>query len=31
MEIMEDLGFQEAYNVLDGILGWKAAGLPTIK
>jgi rhodanese-related sulfurtransferase len=31
MEIMEDLGFQEAYNVLDGILGWKEAGLPTVK
>lgn len=26
--IMEELGFREAYNVLGGIVQWKAEGLP---
>jgi|GEM_PF-195233 len=26
--IMEELGFEEAYNVLGGIVQWKAEGLP---
>jgi len=31
LDIMEELNFREAYNMSDGIIEWKAAGLPTIK
>lgn len=30
-DIMRELGFQEVHNMLGGIIGWKAEGLPTIK
>ena len=29
--MMEELGFQEAYNISDGIIGWEAVGLPLTK
>jgi len=29
LDIMAELNFREAYNMLDGINGWKAEGLPT--
>ncbi|MFC1992355.1 rhodanese-like domain-containing protein [Chloroflexota bacterium] len=31
LDIMEELNFREAYNVLGGIVNWKAEGLPTTK
>jgi len=31
LDIMAELNFREAYNMLDGINGWKAEGLPTVK
>lgn len=31
LDIMAELNFREAYNMLDGINGWKAAGFPTVK
>ena len=31
LDIMAELNFREAYNMLDGINGWKAEGLPTTK
>jgi rhodanese-related sulfurtransferase len=31
LDIMAELNFSEVYNMLDGINGWKAAGLPTAK
>ncbi len=30
-DIMKDLGFEEVYNVLGGILDWKSQGLPTVR
>ncbi|MDO8687962.1 MAG: rhodanese-like domain-containing protein [Dehalococcoidales bacterium] len=30
-KIMETLKFKKIYNMLDGIIGWRAEGLPTIK
>ncbi len=29
LDIMAELNFREAYNMLDGINGWKVEGLPT--
>lgn len=31
LTIMYDLGFEEVYNVLDGIVGWQSEGLPVVK
>ena len=31
LDLMQELGFKEAYNILGGIIDWKADGLPTIK
>ena len=31
LDIMAELNFREAYNVLGGINQWKAEGLPTVK
>ena len=31
LDLMQELGFQEAYNILGGIIDWKADGLPTVK
>jgi len=31
LNIMVGLGFQEAYNMLGGIIEWNAEGLPTVK
>jgi len=31
LDIMAELNFREAYNMLGGIIDWKAEGLPTIK
>ena len=31
LDIMEELGFGEVYNMLGGILQWESAGLPTMK
>ncbi len=31
LEIMQDLGFIEAYNMLGGIVGWEKKGLPIVK
>lgn len=31
LKIMKELGFQEVYNVLGGIIGWRAEGLPLVK
>ena len=31
LDIMAELNFREAYNVLGGILAWKAEGLPTVE
>lgn len=31
LDMMEELNFREAYNMLGGIISWKAEGLPTIK
>ena len=31
LDIMAELNFREVYNMLDGINGWKAEGLPTIQ
>jgi rhodanese-related sulfurtransferase len=31
LEMMRELGFQEVYHMLGGIVGWQAAGLPTVK
>jgi len=31
LDIMKELNFREAYNMLGGILQWKAEGLPTTK
>ena len=31
LDIMEELNFREAYNMSDGIDGWKKEGLPTTK
>lgn len=31
LDLMKDLGFKEVYNILGGILAWKADVLPTIK
>ena len=31
LNTMEELNFQEGYNMLGGILAWKADGLPTVK
>ena len=31
LDLMRELGFKEAYNILGGIIDWKADGLPTIK
>jgi len=31
LEIMAELGFREAYNLLGGIIDWQAAGLPFTK
>lgn len=30
-DMMKDLGFEEVYNVLGGILDWRAEGLPTVR
>ena len=30
-KIMEELGFKEVYNMSGGIIGWKAAEMPTVK
>jgi len=31
LNIMKELNFREVYNMLGGIIDWKAAGLPTTK
>lgn len=31
LDLMKELGFKEVYNILGGILAWKADVLPTIK
>ncbi|HMA62199.1 MAG TPA: rhodanese-like domain-containing protein [bacterium] len=31
LEIMKSLGFQKAYNLSEGIIGWESAGYSTIK
>jgi len=31
LDIMTELNFREVYNMLGGIIDWKADGLPTIK
>ncbi len=31
LDIMAELNFREVYNILDGIIAWKAEGLPTTK
>jgi len=31
LDIMAELNFKEAYNILGGINQWKAEGLPTVK
>ena len=31
LDIMKELDYMEVYNMLDGITGWKAEGLPTTK
>ncbi|GAJ09500.1 unnamed protein product, partial [marine sediment metagenome] len=31
LDIMAELNFKEAYNLLGGINQWKAEGLPTVK
>jgi rhodanese-related sulfurtransferase len=31
LEMMRELGFQEVYRMLGGIVGWQAEGLPTTK
>ncbi len=31
LDIMAELNFKEAYNILGGINQWKTAGLPTVK
>ena len=31
LDIMAELNFMEVNNILDGIIGWKAEGLPTVK
>ena len=31
LDLMKELGFKEVYNILRGIIGWKADVLPTIK
>jgi rhodanese-related sulfurtransferase len=31
LSVMEELGFEEVYNMLGGIGAWTAAGLPTVK
>jgi rhodanese-related sulfurtransferase len=31
LNTMEELNFKEVYNILGGILGWNAEGLPTVK
>lgn len=31
LKIMDEMGFQKAYNVLDGIKGWKSKGLPVVE
>lgn len=30
-KIMEELSFSKVYNMLGGIIGWRAAGLPLVK
>ena len=30
LDVMEQLGFNEAYNVLEGIIGWTDAGFPVV-
>jgi len=30
-DVMEELGFNEVYNVLEGIIGWTAAGFPVVE
>ncbi|MCK4804048.1 MAG: rhodanese-like domain-containing protein [Spirochaetes bacterium] len=31
LKIMDEMGFQKAYNVLGGIKGWKSKGLPVVE
>jgi len=31
LDIMAELNFKEAYNILGGIIAWNAEGLPTTK
>lgn len=31
LDIMEELGFAEVYNMLGGMIRWEAVGLPTVK
>ncbi len=31
LNIMAELNFREVYNISDGIIGWQAAELPTVK
>lgn len=31
LKMMDEMGFQEAYNVLGGIKGWKSKGLPVVE
>jgi len=31
LDIMAELNFSEAYNILGGIIAWEAEGLPTVK
>ncbi len=31
LDIMAELNFMEVYNILDGMIGWKAEGLPIVK
>jgi len=30
-DVMEEIGFDEVYNVLEGITGWTAAGFPVVE
>jgi len=31
VDLMKELGFGQIYNISDGIIDWKAEGLPTVK
>ncbi|MGH7792407.1 MAG: rhodanese-like domain-containing protein [Thermodesulfobacteriota bacterium] len=31
LDLMKEIGFKEAYNMTDGIIGWKEKGFPTVE